>query len=60
MMGASVTENYQPPTDFQVMEPSPQSLGLSWCIQLMSHRTVQGLPEARRTLGLVPGHIQET
>lgn len=26
----------------------------------MSHRTVQGLPEARRTLGFVPGHIQET
>lgn len=60
MMGASVSGNYQPPTDSQVMEPSLQSLGSSWCIQHIYHRTVQGLPEAMRALGLVPGHVQET
>lgn len=60
MMGASVSGNYQPPTDSQVMEPSLQSLGSSWCIQRIYHRTVQGLPEARRALGLVSGHVQET
>lgn len=60
MMGSSVSGNYQPPTDSQVMESSLQSLGPSWCIQHTSHRTVQGLPEARRALGFVPGHVQET